>query len=285
MARNKNNLIEKQISDETFSLIMFFIESNTALAQFKSQFLINILKTEVKLFSYYTFRHTVLPAIMDKMNKCIESKLNNASAITLIVDGWTGQFSNMSYLALAAKTINSSFDHELLIIGMLPMPISHTSENLGKAIEKMVNAYSFDYNKIYGMISDEGRNLTALLVQLIPEDLDNTLFPQFETIDDDEDHEQQNKEQDEENVENQNLKDYSLVNTEINNIIHEAENLIFTNPIGSNQFNDFEDEDDESIPDETPDEQLLSRGFEMNFNLNSKNKFPCLNKNDKINLF
>jgi hypothetical protein len=30
MARNKHNLIEKQISDETFSLIMFFIESNTA---------------------------------------------------------------------------------------------------------------------------------------------------------------------------------------------------------------------------------------------------------------
>ena len=181
--QNKNN--EKIISDETYNLILFFIQSNTTLAQLKSKFLKNIIKSEVEVFSVYTFRNTILPAIMDNMHNEIESKLKNTASITLIADGWTGQFSNMEYLAIAARTTNNSFDSELFVIGMVPMPTGHDADEIKKAIDLILSKYKIKFDKIYAFVSDEGTNMTYLF-----EDFDDyELLLKFseETSDDDED--------------------------------------------------------------------------------------------------
>lgn len=122
------------------------------------------------------------------MHNEIERKLIEADAVTLITDGWTGQFNNAEYLGLGAQLITHTFEKELIIIGMVELENGHSAIETKKAIESMVNKYvKFDKNKIkgnlyslkvvclnlifilinIGIVSDEGSNLVSLFHQLI----------------------------------------------------------------------------------------------------------------------
>jgi len=143
---------EKLISDDTLNLMKYFISSDTALLQFENEFLNLVLKPEIQLFSVWTFRYKILPAVMNKMMSIIESKLNSAEFITLVVNGWTALFSNIEYQALYAQTINSLWETESMCIGMVPMEKGHSADALQEAIEKMVNKFKInDLTKIIGI--------------------------------------------------------------------------------------------------------------------------------------
>jgi len=80
-----------------------------------------MLNPKIKIYSVLIFRYKILDAVIKAMYNEIERKLNEADAITLIADGWTGQFNNAEYLGLAAQLINDSFEKELIIIGMVEL--------------------------------------------------------------------------------------------------------------------------------------------------------------------
>jgi hypothetical protein len=138
------------ISDESLNLLKYFITSDSALEQLNNKYLRQVLLPDLKVFSVWTFRYKILPAIMLKLKEAIESKLKASDSIILVTDGWTGQFSNIEYFALCAQTINSSWDTELLVIGMIELLDGHSAEEIKKAIEKMINEYNFDKSKITG---------------------------------------------------------------------------------------------------------------------------------------
>lgn len=73
------------------------------------------------------------------------------------------------FLALAASCSNSSFEKEIIVIGMMKMPIpgNHTAENIKICIEKIIGEYKFDKSKIVGIVSDEGSSLVRLFSQLL----------------------------------------------------------------------------------------------------------------------
>jgi len=150
--RKKSKKQDKIVSDDSLNLFKYFISSDTALEQLKNKYLRKVLLPDLKVCSVWTFRYKILPAIMKKLKEAIQNKLKAADSITLITDGWTGQFSNIEYLALCAQIINKSWETELIVIGMVEFPNGHTSEELKIAIEKMVNEYSFDKSNIRGRL-------------------------------------------------------------------------------------------------------------------------------------
>ena len=140
----------KVLPDNLINVIKFFIGSDTALNQLKNPLFTKILDPSIKLYSIKTFRYKLLPAIFEKLNKEIERKLKNATYVTLLTDAWTGQLSNVEFLALGAQIIDNLFNQEILIIGMVEIVGGHCAENIQAAIEKIINQYNFDKNKIKG---------------------------------------------------------------------------------------------------------------------------------------
>jgi len=59
---------------------------------------------------------------------------------------------NVDFIALGAACAYDSFDREVLVIGMIPMPPGgHSAENIKTAVEKMVNRFKFEKTKINGI--------------------------------------------------------------------------------------------------------------------------------------
>jgi hypothetical protein len=87
---------------------------------------------------------------MGKLKTEIEKKLHRCLSITLITDGWTGQFGNEEYWAVAAQLTDGSFGKEIIILGMVEMKRGHAAEQTKAAIEADVNNYNFDKKKIRG---------------------------------------------------------------------------------------------------------------------------------------
>lgn len=142
--KNSKSRNEKLLPENTFNLLKYFISSDTALDQINNQFLRKVLCPNIKVYSVWTFRYKLIPAVMKKLKSSITQKLNMAEFITLVTDGWTGQFSNMEYWAVCAQTVNSSWQTELITIGMVETPRGHSAEELQIAIQNIVNEFNFD---------------------------------------------------------------------------------------------------------------------------------------------
>lgn len=110
----------------------------------------DIVDPRIRIYSVFTFRYKILEAVFKQMLTEIERKLNDCDIVTLITDGWTGQFNNIEFMGLGAQLIYESFDKELVIIGMIELKNGHSAVETKNAIESMVNKYNFDKSKIKG---------------------------------------------------------------------------------------------------------------------------------------
>ena len=79
----------------------------------------------------------------------IQFLLKDSLFITLITDIWTTP-QMLDFMGLAVNLINHKFLKKTIVIGMKLMPGAHNAENIAIAIEELVNAYTFDKNKIIG---------------------------------------------------------------------------------------------------------------------------------------
>ena len=120
-----------------------------ALSDESLRFLLN--KLNMKLTSYRSFRHTILPHVMDLLYDTIEKRLQAAEFIHLSTDLWSNR-NNIDFIALAACIINKDFEREILDINMMTMSGRHTAENISNCVEKLLNKYSFDKTKITGKL-------------------------------------------------------------------------------------------------------------------------------------
>ena len=87
------------------------------------------------------------------MEKEIDKRLSDSASVTLLTDGWTGQFSNEEYWSVAAQLTNGLFDKEIVVLGMVQMKNGHRAEEIKTAIETIVNEYKFDKRKIKGNLN------------------------------------------------------------------------------------------------------------------------------------
>ena len=146
------------IDNHTLRLIKYIISSNSSLAQLQNPSFTDLFQEKFKVPSYKVFRNTLLPNIMQKLFKIIDSKLNRAVAICLVVDMWSNNV-NANFIAVVAILTNEYFDREIVVIGMKEMPGgSHTSEIVKQLVENIVNDLSFNKSKINGNSISEINN-------------------------------------------------------------------------------------------------------------------------------
>jgi hypothetical protein len=140
-----NGSKKAKITEQDLKIIEFVISSNTSLSQLKNPTFHNL--SSIKLPCYERFRDTFLPQIMEKMKQAITEKLNKASFVCLIVDLWSSR-NGSDFLALVGLLGLKCLDREIIVLDMLRMNDSHTSENIKLTIENIINSYSFDKRKI-----------------------------------------------------------------------------------------------------------------------------------------
>ena len=87
---------------------------------------------------------------MGILHEAISEKLELAVTICLIVDIWTNMY-NIDFIGLGASVSNSNGLRELIVIDFQPMSGKHTAENIGTAIENMLNKFVFNKAKIHGL--------------------------------------------------------------------------------------------------------------------------------------
>lgn len=166
---NRNGKKSKNyLSDKMLNLVKYIISSNASLNELENSFLRNLVIDELTLASTRTFKHDFLPQIMKKLKSAIEEKLNEAIYITLIPDGWTSlnrtEFLGKTFifvivkasslkiynLGLGAQLADMFFETEKVTLGFEEIIGGHTSENIKKAIQNIINMYKFDKSKIKG---------------------------------------------------------------------------------------------------------------------------------------
>jgi hypothetical protein len=156
----KNASQSKIISDSTFSLIKFFIASDTALEQFKSPFLRDVLIKDLKMYSVDTFRYKILPAVLKALNERMEQKMDSAEFITIILEGWTGPFSsNTEFVAVIAQTITESWNIECMVLGIVELKKGHSAEELKEGVESVINQFKIkNKSKIIALVAGQVKN-------------------------------------------------------------------------------------------------------------------------------
>jgi len=124
-----------------------------------------------------SFMETIIPRVVRKTKHKIEDYLKQATSISIIIDIWDSK-QMADFIGVCASAIFSDMSRKLFVIGLGRMlgDGHHTAENIAKSTEKIVGQYEFNYNKIKGIICDEGRALVKLLKQVINcDELDHEL--------------------------------------------------------------------------------------------------------------
>lgn len=140
-----NGSKKAKITDEDFKIIEFIISSNTSLSQLKNPKFHNLIGSNVPC--YEKFRDNFLPSVMDKLREAITKKLNNANTVCLLVDLWSSK-NGSDFIALIGLLGSKAFEREIVVLDMVKMNDSHTSENIKLAIENIINGYEFENSKI-----------------------------------------------------------------------------------------------------------------------------------------
>ncbi len=135
------------LSDDKPLLVKFFISSNASLVTLLNPYLRELIKMRIAMPGFFTFRHTILPEVLNHFYMLIETKLETAVTVCFVVDLWTNLI-NSDYIALGVVITNNSFDREMIIVNMMRMIGTHNSENVKLAIETIINRFRFDKSKI-----------------------------------------------------------------------------------------------------------------------------------------
>lgn len=145
---NKNDV--SILSDDKLLLVKFFISSNASLVTLLNPYLRELIKMKIPMPGFFTFRHTILPEVLNHLYMLIENKLETAVTVCFVVDLWTNLI-NSDYIALGVVITNNSFDREMIIVNMMRMIGTHNSENVKLAIETLINRFRFDKSKIHSI--------------------------------------------------------------------------------------------------------------------------------------
>jgi hypothetical protein len=127
--------------------VKYFISSNTAHSELENPYLRDLIPFKVPCTE--TFSETIIKKVLEMVQDIILKKLNDAKSICLISDIWSNK-QMLAFMGLVAIITNKYFGKELLVIGMIDMPLRHCAEDIKLAVETIVNSFKFDYSKING---------------------------------------------------------------------------------------------------------------------------------------
>ena len=140
------------IDNETLRIVKYFIASNTAASNFDCPYFRDLMRDFKRPIPCSdTFSDVILKSVFEKVKQELGQIMEASISICLISDIWTNK-QMLDFMGLAANIINSNFERETIVIGMILMPGNHCAENIKLAIESIVNDYSFDKSKLSGIL-------------------------------------------------------------------------------------------------------------------------------------
>ena len=139
------------IAESSFDLIRYIVSTYGSLLQIKNPDFLRIVKPSIRnaITSYYSFRYKKMPELFKILKNCIGERLHQANNISLVTDIWTNSVM-ADFIGVAAFCSYELGYSELLIIGLNKMDGKHEAEVIKKAIENIINKYSFNKKKISG---------------------------------------------------------------------------------------------------------------------------------------
>ena len=94
---------------------------------------INYLEPNYSMPTRRMLRENVVPEMYESVVGTVETKLSTLEAIGLTTDHWTSR-ANDSYMSVTAHGLTKNFDVIDVCLDVKHMPISHTGENIAKAL-------------------------------------------------------------------------------------------------------------------------------------------------------
>ena len=128
--------------------------------------------------------------------------------VNLITDIWTNK-SMMDFLALGAVLVYPNSEQDILLLGISKMEGAHTAEIIKTVIQKILNKFKFNKNKLNSVVCDEGKNLLKLFKRkdtnecMIDQESDDESKDKTFTIEDLENDSDEDEEEEEEEDDNE----------------------------------------------------------------------------------
>ena len=230
-----------------------------------------------------SFMETIIPKVVRKGKLKIEELLRQATSITLLIDLWVSK-QMIDFMGTCAALIFPDMSRKLIVIGIERMlgDGHHNAENIGLTLEKIVNQYSFNKNKIKGVICDE----RAALVKLLKQIFNSAKLNDGEEVNDDilEYVVEENENENDSSI--QSIKEFDNDN-EIQEILEDIKPLENLNIINDNEIEEIQnldehyDEDDNNEYDLTSGHELIDQ-LHIVVGSNRYPRFSCANH--KINI-
>ena len=121
--------------------------------------LINFLDPKLKIPGLIKIENIGLN-LQEQMNEKIKNILKDCNFITLATDLWTTKNMRNSYLALTCHYFdNKNIKNENILLCLSLMNQKHSSENIKKEIEKVLEKFEINFSKVLRIITDNGSNL------------------------------------------------------------------------------------------------------------------------------
>jgi len=159
---NAEDDCQDKLSSDMYSLLQYFNTSTVAQKELTNPYLRNILK--IKLPCEMTFRNKTLPNALKLVKERLDEILSlKAEYIAVSTDIWTDK-AIKDYIAITASAFIDGVKRNF-VISIMRMPGRHNAENIGEALEQMINEVNFDKNKIIAFVTDEGSSLVRLIKQ------------------------------------------------------------------------------------------------------------------------
>lgn len=243
------------------------------------------------MYSVYTFRYKILPAVLKALNERMEQKMNSAKFITFILDGWTGPFSNTEYVAVIVQTITESWDVECMVLGMVELKKGHSAEELKEGVESVINKFKIkNKRKIIAVVADQGKNGLRLFIQIIDgEDIslyDNEIEEEIQIIPEaeyDPNYEEENHDA-YRNLNDNTEEGFTTIDDEVNINIESVNDIEFQNPISYSREPTFDlnQSSNTNFDFSSMYESMPITDFKINLGTSDLPLFNCANH--KLNL-
>ena len=136
----------KPVSVELLRFLTWFCNTKVPMSQLDDPTFWPILDPKIKLPSYKEFRYDLMSALLLQLTSTINEILCEAASICLIADGWTCSVTRREFLGLATLVTNADFSKRIILIGLTELLSGHSALETKKAIELIVNEYTFPKN-------------------------------------------------------------------------------------------------------------------------------------------
>ena len=99
----------------------------------------------------------------DKLRSYIMGMFINIQFIALTSDIWTDTINTRSYIPLTTHFIED-YKYKSILISVKHMNVSHTAVNIMNEIERILNEYQIEKQKIVSITTDNGANMVKASV-------------------------------------------------------------------------------------------------------------------------